>query len=57
MRSTLRTAEDHAYAVVWEQIRASYFEKLGSHRQAENCRDLARQYEARIKQMEGQANG
>ena len=48
MRSMLRTTEDHAYAVVWEQIRANYFEKLGSHRQAEDCRGLARRYEARL---------
>ena len=57
MRSMLRTAEDHAYAVVWEQIRANYFERLGSHRQAEDCRGLARRYEARLKQMEAQTNG
>lgn len=55
MRSTLKTAEDYLGAIAWEEIRAGYFDGIGAQRRAEDCRDLIRQYQTKLKHLESQS--
>jgi hypothetical protein len=57
MRSSLTTAEDFYGALHWEQVRAAWFERIGNHRMASYCMDLARDYGQRIERLGGQING
>ena len=57
MRSTLSTSEDFYSAFHWEQVRAAWFERIGNHRMASYCMDLARDYGQRIERLGGQING
>ena len=51
MRSSILRSEDLSYAIVWEQIRAGYFQRLGRHQQALDCLELARAHEQRLQQV------
>ena len=54
MRATLRSIEDYAYSVAWENLRARYWERLGNRRMAEYCRELAQASERRLAQLRRQ---
>ena len=54
MRSTLKSISDYSYAATWEAIRAAYWTRLGNHRMAEHCRQLARESEQRLTQLQRQ---
>jgi hypothetical protein len=48
MRSTILRSEELSYAIVWEQLRAGYFQRLGRHKQAFDCWALADTHEQRL---------
>ena len=54
MLATLRSIEDYAYSATWEAVRAEYFSRLGDHRMAEYCRELAQASERRLAQLQRQ---
>jgi UTP:GlnB (protein PII) uridylyltransferase len=54
MRSTLKSISDYSYSAVWEGIRAAYWTRLGNHRLAEHCRQLARESEQHLAQLQQQ---
>ena len=57
MTATILRSEDLSYAIVWEQIRAVYFERLGRHQQSLDCLAMARAHEQRLAQAGGRADG
>ena len=57
MKATILRSEDLSYAIVWEQIRAGYFERLGRQQQSLDCLAMAMAHEQRLSLMGGQTNG
>jgi UTP:GlnB (protein PII) uridylyltransferase len=54
MRSTLKSISDYSYSATWERTRAEYFSRQGNHRMAEHCRQLARESEQHLAQLQRQ---